>query len=702
MKPHASSPESGGGTGSPDPRGQGGFVLEVAADRSLRSIVQHMREKRPQWIVAVRAVKGSLECYYYAFQPDEIERLAVRFAADLDISLEGAADLHEWKSSGTSRNGRLLGTSGRGLGPTAERVVNFDLAHRVIGVDELGAGAAGADGSMVRTPDGAAPAGTLPNLGPLRGVSGLGPPRAPPPAASPVASAAAPLKLEVILSAEAQSAVAIGAIARVPFQIDLSSEALPLSTAVAATMDPGSPVRVVLSAQDTAVHIEGASEREILPPSQGQPSGGVFMVKGVTTGIARLAVGFWQGGSQLGVIGLSIEVVSGTATSHWNRTQAVAVPRDLTDDEMVEILIDRCEDGGRLYYEYTLHAEGLNVPWVKLRSKPLLDRGGGPAQGVLQFVERIYECVTQQLKSFSDLQQLQREARALGASLSQELLDPEVTKVLWPLRDRIKLVRIVSWEPYIPWELVRLHDPVSGDIDERFLCEYGLVRSFTDEILPRTLSLQRWAYLGAQVSSLPSVGAELAYFTATTPESLRGHGITPLEIPATRDGFYDALEGGDFDVLHISCHAESQHGSIERSRLIIGEETAGGTASAQLVEVDTVTVEAEAKLRNRRPLVFLNGCETGRVGALLTGWGGWPNVFVRKGAGAFIGSSWSVRDEPAAAFATAFYNSLLAGNTLTEAATAARVAAKALGDASWLAFKVYGHPRARYSPSSRS
>jgi hypothetical protein len=60
-----------------------------------------------------------------------------------------------------------------------------------------------------------------------------------------------------------------------------------------------------------------------------------------------------------------------------------------------------------------------------------------------------------------------------------------------------------------------------------------------------------------------------------------------------------------------------------------------------------------------------------------------------------MSSSWAVRDKPAAAFSTAFYEALLNDKTLAEAASAARESAKKFGDASWLAFKVYGHPRAR-------
>jgi len=108
-----------------------------------------------------------------------------------------------------------------------------------------------------------------------------------------------------------------------------------------------------------------------------------------------------------------------------------------------------------------------------------------------------------------------------------------------------------------------------------------------------------------------------------------------------------------------------------------------------------MAVRGEAKLKARAPLVFLNACETGQQAPSLTDWGGWPKTFWEAGAGAFVGTSWSVRERPAAAFSEAFYTSLLKGDTLAGAARAARTAAKAIGDASWLAFVVYGHPMAQ-------
>jgi hypothetical protein len=45
-----------------------------------------------------------------------------------------------------------------------------------------------------------------------------------------------------------------------------------------------------------------------------------------------------------------------------------------------------------------------------------------------------------------------------------------------------------------------------------------------------------------------------------------------------------ALAEGQFDVLHISCHAESAHQSIEDGSLIIGDGTAPGVTNPHLIQ----------------------------------------------------------------------------------------------------------------------
>jgi len=664
-------------------------ILTIAANRTLDSALARVRQESPEWVVIVRTALDRPDVYYYAFRPEELEALAGQYPERHSWPLEHALDLHEYMSSRTSRAGRPLGDAQGDYGLAAARIVDFDAADRVVTIGERpdmlprdgarGQGRRGAD--------------ELLDLGPTRGA------RASDTAALPPAE-----EIDVTLSAETGAEVKVGAKDTVLFRIELSAQATPLESEIDTKVKSEVPISVSLSAENDAVEIIGDHSVTVDPPASNRARSGFFQFKAVRLGAVRLAVSFRQGGTEIGVISLAVEVVPDEAQPKKAKGRADALPHDAADDDKLALIVEQRSEGGEVFYQYILHSESLDLPYRKLRSKPLLDRGGGPAATTLAFVQRIYARVTKELKSLEDLKQLQRETRALGISLCGELFDPEVARVLWPLRDRIQTIQIVSWEPYIPWELVRLTDPDSGDIDGRFLAEYGMIRTLSDDMPPRSLPMERWGYLRAAFpnGTFPSIGAELEYFTSAAPDGLNAHGITPAAIDATRDALYDAIASDDFDVLHLSCHAESRHESVEEACLIIGDEKIAGENQARLVEVDTITVQAEARLKGRRPLIFLNACETGRSGAVLTAWGGWPNVFLRAGAGAFVGSAWAVRDKPAAMFATAFYNALLGGVTLAEAASAARSSAKKLGDASWLAYKVYGHPRARRTVSQEA
>ena len=403
---------------------------------------------------------------------------------------------------------------------------------------------------------------------------------------------------------------------------------------------------------------------------------------------------------------MAVEVVDGSARSRPVRGEASAAPRDSAIDEKLVVSVELREEQGQVYYKYWLYSEPLNFHNKEFRSAPLKDRGDSPAGTITAYVKRLYDQVARKLQGdlAGDLKRLRREVRALGANLSDELLDPDLVRTLWPYRDKIRLIELISWEPYIPWEMVRMRHPDTGDIDDKFLAEYGLIRTLSDTSPPRELPARKWNYFRAQFPSgmYPAVGAEIDYFTNTGPGTLQAHDIEAEPLDDGEDAFYDALADGDFDILHLACHAEGDEEEIDRAQLIIGEASDPG-GNARPVTVGPSILAAEARWKTRHPVVFLNACETGRAGALLTAWGGWPNVFMRCGAGVFIGSAWPVRDGPASRFAAAFYESLLSGATLAEAATSARNAARTSAsgaelDASWLAFKVYGHPRARLVP----
>jgi len=531
-----------------------------------------------------------------------------------------------------------------------------------------------------------------------------------PGAAPPRGAAPSPDTIPIVLSAETPSELAVGTQELVDFRIEHAEGATPLASAIRdVTAGAVEPIRVVLSVSNGCVVVEGQRWIEVKPPAQGRASVGEFKVRAVAAGEVVLALSFRQGGSELGAIRLPMAVVAAAADEAAHptsglmapapvpraRAQATAAPRDPADDDVLTMLIELRADADGTRYEFQLVSEPLGLHYVTLRSRPLMDRTGSLTQDQLAYVAWIYERATQQVLNLDDVKRFQRELRTLGMTLCDELFSPEVSRKLWPLRDRIKSIQVTSWEPYIPWELVRLKDPDSSDVDERYFAEYGLIRTLRGEAPPRSLPMRSWSYLAATYpnGTEKPVNTRVAFLERDLP----AHGIAPTAIAPGYDAFWAAIEAGSFDVLHLACHGQAAHDRIETAALLIGDEI-GSDGKPQPIEVDAVSVRQDAKLHARHPLVFLQACESGRQGVGLTAWGGWPTAFIEAGAGAFVGASWPVREKPAERFASAFYNAMFDGQTLAEAATAARLATKDMGDASWLAFKVFGHPQARRTP----
>ena len=669
-------------------------VLVISAARSLGSVLEKLRATTAEWIVLVRQHPESGETYYYAFRREEFDDFVTDDPERLATPSALAVEMHEWTSSGVSRNRRPAAEWSGSSGPAALRTVDIDVEGRVRAIGDLAATSSnGGSDDRWATDD------LLGELGAERGAGTRG-------GDTTMAGAGPPPEtdeIRITLSADTEAEIDLDQQKMVFFKLELTSEARPLAHSTEAAARKDEDIVVSLSVENDRIECLTSEPQTVPPPGPGSARTGFFEIRAVQPGPCRLAVRFRQGGTDLAVVPLTVEVVEHGADSRMAGGSAPAAPRDQDDDDKLALTVEQRNEGGQVFYEYVLFSEPFDFHGRKFRSQPLKDRGDGPAATIQAYVKRMYEQVTRKLGADvqTDLKRLQREVRALGVNLCDELFEPDVVRALWPLRDRMHLIQIISWEPYIPWELVRLKNPDTGEIDDKFLAEYGLIRTLADTSPPRTLPLGTWRYHGARFPSgaFPPVGRELDYFTGAGSGTLQAHSITPQALDEGEDAFYDTVAAGDFDVLHLACHAEGDENEIDRAHLIIGEATEP-SGSTRAIAVGPGILQAEANWQARHPLVFLNACETGRAGATLTAWGGWPNVFLRCGAGAFVGSAWAVRDGPAARFATAFYEALLDGSTLAAAATAARQAARksASGtelDASWLAFKVYGHPRAQ-------
>jgi CHAT domain-containing protein len=163
------------------------------------------------------------------------------------------------------------------------------------------------------------------------------------------------------------------------------------------------------------------------------------------------------------------------------------------------------------------------------------------------------------------------------------------------------------------------------------------------------------------------------------------------------------LGSGSIDLLHFAGHGLADQQNISESQLVLQGYMKGGTYPPDYLS--TTVVRQHAKLTSmdkNQPLIVLNACQIGREGYTLTGIGGFAQAFLKGGAGAFIGPLWSVLDSPARMFTETMYLGLKEGLTLSEASIRAREKANERGDATWLAYAVYGHPNLRIDLSSTS
>ena len=147
--------------------------------------------------------------------------------------------------------------------------------------------------------------------------------------------------------------------------------------------------------------------------------------------------------------------------------------------------------------------------------------------------------------------------------------------------------------------------------------------------------------------------------------------------------------------MHFAGHGVAEHDDIANAQLMLEGRVDGGKYIPSYLSATTVEqfAQLDDSLGNR-PLVVINACQAGRAGYKLSGIGGFARAFLAGKAGGFVGALWSVGDAPAQTFTQEFYERFLAGDRLAEAAIAGREKARLAGEATWLAYVVYGHPHA--------
>lgn len=165
-------------------------------------------------------------------------------------------------------------------------------------------------------------------------------------------------------------------------------------------------------------------------------------------------------------------------------------------------------------------------------------------------------------------------------------------------------------------------------------------------------------------------------------------GQPPEAVISALTPLLDLIRSGDFGLLHFACH--NSYSPAEGSSIRLD--------NRQFTPTLMTTAAIGQVLVRSAPTIFVNACRSAGLTATYNRLDGWASKFLEAGAAAFIGSLWAVSDRTAREFAGELYGQLRRGAALGEAVMRARqAAASAPGDPTWLAYTVYGDPRATIS-----
>jgi len=431
--------------------------------------------------------------------------------------------------------------------------------------------------------------------------------------------------------------------------------------------------------------VVGDSHGSLEVPASGESPELLFKLKAMDVGKGEIRVVVFSHGETLGVITIEPTVEPAPATA--TRGLTPSAPAEVSAAALVaaspripdlSMFIEERETGGKLEFTIRLSASD---PALDLNLKPFgpFTLEVDPSAFFESFFQEIEDLPgdTPEQRKVAD-----RRLAAKGAYLTETLMPPELRDTMWALRDKLTSIIVQSEEPWIPWELCRLVGKEDGKtVEGPFLCEaFAITRWLPGLGFKRPLRVNNLALVVPGDSGLPLATAERDYVL-----SLAAAGRTVTAIDPTFTTVQEAFAAGSYDAWHFTGHGVSKAANPDASAIVL--------AGDESLSPEDVSGQA-ANVGLSHPLVFINACQVGRSGMALTGIGGWARRFVQVGAGAFIGAYWSVYDEPAFDFAKEVYARLLAQMPIGEAVRAARIAVRAEGDPTWLAYTVFADPLA--------
>jgi hypothetical protein len=415
------------------------------------------------------------------------------------------------------------------------------------------------------------------------------------------------------------------------------------------------PGLTVLSEQRQVVHVPFAGDSEPV----------MFELQAESPGPCQMHITAWLGGTYLGQLTLEMTV---TRHRFWPAMHRDAVmPIDAAATEGAVSLVVRYDHAQNAYrFEFRDEDNPAEV------TSNLAYEPGPRVEQLVAGLERVAKG-----RSGYSTAETRDYLMNAGAALWQELIPAQLREQFWERQGRISQLTILADSDAVPWELLYPLDPGH---DGGFLVEqFPVTRVVFGRRPAQSLSLSpAWFVLpdGAPPQARDEVSALCQLLHREPGPEPVIDALTPL---------LDLIRAGDFGLLHFACHNAF--------------DPASGSAitfdKRQFTPTQLTTAAISRTLQGAAPTVFINACRSAGVSPSYHQLDGWARKFLDAGAGAFIGSLWAVRDRTAREFASELYRSLQAGNALGQAVMQARrAAATEPGDPTWLAYAVYGDPRA--------
>lgn len=260
--------------------------------------------------------------------------------------------------------------------------------------------------------------------------------------------------------------------------------------------------------------------------------------------------------------------------------------------------------------------------------------------------------------------------------------------------DSVPTVLLLSDDPYVPWELAWLDEP----LDEAAPCFLGAqvnigrwsadpaTLPLGDPLDVKGLGVVIGNYEDARgVAPLPSATEEGAALTAAY--NARAVNATDIFLDQILRGRLED-EGFDFEAVHFAGHGESDP---EKNAAYVM------LSNGSLLS-DFVFREA-AIASQKQAFLFLNACQVGTAFSMLGEYAGVAGRAIRAGFRGFVAPLWSVADDVAKEISIGFYEASATGKSASEyfRSIRSRFRETDTSDAhtTWLAYLFYGHPAVR-------